>query len=91
MSKKYNEILIDARSALDTAVQTDEGSLVYNALSALAYEIEKLYVQLDYISRQSHADTADYENLKKICADRAITPKVATSVMWRFRSVHGFR
>lgn len=80
-NETYLKILSDARDEANASVQTDEGSLVYAACSALAYEIEKLYVQLDYISKQSHADTADYENLKKICADRAITPKVATSAV----------
>lgn len=80
-NETYLKILSDARNEIDTSVQTDEGSLVYAACSALAYEIEKLYVQLDYIVQQSHADTADYENLTKICANRAIFPKMATSAV----------
>lgn len=59
-------------------VQKDDGSLVYNALSACAYEVERLYVQMDYIMEQSHASTADYDHLKLIAADRGLTPNEAT-------------
>lgn len=60
-------------------VQTGEGYLTYKALSALAYELQKLYIQLDYISRQSHADTADLDELVEIAKDRGIYQKKATS------------
>ena len=77
-NETYLKILSDARGEIDTSVQTDEGSLVYAACSVLAYEIEKLYIQLDYISRQSHADTADLDELIEIAKDRGIYQKKAT-------------
>ena len=45
----------------------------------MAYEIEKLYIQLDYIIEQSHAGTADLEHLEMIALDRAIVRKEATN------------
>ena len=47
--KTYASILSDAQKETGAGVQTGEGWLVGNALSALAYEAEKLYIQMDYI------------------------------------------
>lgn len=77
--KTYSSILQDALQEIGAGVQTGEGYLTYNALSALAYELQKLYIQLDYISRQSHADTADLDELVEIAKDRGIYQKKATS------------
>lgn len=77
--KTYKSILADTKEYIGGEVIKSEGSLVHNALSALAYEIEKLYIQMDYIIKQSHADTADIEHLEMIARDRAIIRKKATN------------
>ena len=77
--KTYKSILADTKSDIGDEVIKVEGSLVHNALSALAYEIEKLYIQLDYIVEQSHAGTADLEHLEMIALDRGILRKEATN------------
>lgn len=77
-SKTYDAILEDALSEVSDNIQKSEGSLVYNALSVLAFEVEKAYNALDYVVAQSHADTADLENLELIAADRAIVRETAT-------------
>ena len=77
--KTYNSLLQDALHDVSGGVQTGEGYLVYNALSALAYEMEKLYIQMDYINRQSHADTADLDELVLIAKDRGIYQKKASN------------
>ena len=77
--KTYNALLQDALHDVGGGVQTGEGYLVYNALSALAYEMEKLYIQMDYINRQSHADTADLDELVLIAKDRGIYQKKASN------------
>lgn len=76
--RTFEAILSDAKKEAGTGVQTGEGTLVYNALAVLAYEMQKLYIQLDYVYRQSHADTADLEELVKITQDRGIYRKAAT-------------
>lgn len=78
-SKTYSALLQDALNEIRAGVQTGEGYLVYNAISALAYELEKIYIQLDYIMDQSHADTADLEELIEIAKDRGIYQKKATN------------
>ena len=77
--KTYKSILADAKNDIGDEVIKVEGSLVHNALSALAYEIEKLYIQLDYIIEQSHAGTADIEHLEMIALDRGIVRKESTN------------
>ena len=74
----YTSILERARASVSGDISTQEGSLVYNALSALALEAERLYTEMAYIKEQSHADTADMEHLKLITADRGITAREAT-------------
>lgn len=77
--KTYKSILADTKDDIGDEIIKSEGSLVHNALSALAYEIEKLYIQMDYIIEQSHAGTADIEHLEMIALDRAIVRKEATN------------
>ena len=76
--KNYKSILADMKAYIGDEIVKSEGSLVHNALSALAYEIEKLYIQMDFIIEQSHAGTADIEHLEMIALDRAIVRKEAT-------------
>lgn len=75
----YAALLADAKSYIGDGVQKGEGSLVFNALSVLAYELEKLYMQANYILNQTYADTADFEHLQKIAANRAIYRREATA------------
>lgn len=77
-NETYTAILARERGNISDGVQKNEGSLVFNALSALAYELEKIYIQMDYIAEQAHAATADYEHLKLIASDRGLTPREAT-------------
>ena len=77
--KNYKSILADMKKYIGDEIVKSEGSLVHNALSALAYEIEKLYIQMDFIIEQSHAGTADIEHLEMIALDRAIVRKEATN------------
>ena len=75
----YAALLADAKSHIGDGVQKGEGSLVYNALSVLAFELEKLYIQANYILNQGYADSADFEHLQAITANRAIYRKPATA------------
>ena len=76
--KNYKSILVDMKKYIGDEIVKSEGSLVHNALSASAYEFEKLYIQLGYIVEQSHAGTADLEHLEMIALDRGILRKEAT-------------
>ena len=77
--RTHDTILDDSIESLSgTDVDKSEGSLVYNALSAMGYEHEKLYVQLDFLLGNIFAQDADYEHLCKRVAERGIYPRAAT-------------
>lgn len=77
--KTYETILSGAKKEVGSGVNVGEGYLVYNALSALAYEAERIYIQMDYIINQSHAETADLDGLIDIAKDRSVYHKTATN------------
>ncbi len=77
--KTYEALLAAAKADIGDGVQKGEGSLVFNALSALAFELERLYIEADYILDQCFADTADLEGLIRIAANRGITRGSATN------------
>lgn len=78
MSKTYAEILTDAQNNISDNILKGEGSLVYNVLSAAAFEEEALYQQAEYILDQLDPETADYEYLVILAKQRGITPDEAT-------------
>ena len=82
----HDYLLEDAKQYVGGGVQKGEGSLVYNALSSLAYELEKLYIEANYIINQMFADTADYEHLVEHAANVGLTPKAATSATVAIRA-----
>ena len=76
--RTYQALLAEGKAQISDNILKSEGSLVHNALSALAYELEKFYIQADYLLEQLDPATADYDNLVKLCAQRGIYPKSAT-------------
>ena len=79
--KTQSALLNEMLAQVSSNVSKYEGTLVYNALSALAYEMERLYIQADYILAQIDVTTADFDSLKKIAAGRGIYPKSATNAI----------
>jgi len=55
-----------------------EGSVVYDALSPAAIEMQILYLELDNILNEVYGDTATREYLIRRAAERGITPHSAT-------------
>lgn len=77
-SKTYDSIMQDLLSHVTGNISKEEGSIIYSALSPVAYELEKDYIQMDVIIKESFADTQSYEYLKKRAAERGIYPEGAT-------------
>ena len=74
--RTYQALLAEGKAQISDNILKSEGSLVHNALSALAYELEKFYIQADYLLEQLNPATADYDNLVKIYApQRGIYPQ----------------
>lgn len=60
-----------------------EGSVIWDALSPAALELEFLYMCLDYTLNQSFADTQEREYLIRRAEERGIYPKAATKAVLR--------
>lgn len=58
-----------------------EGSVIWDALSPAALELEFLYMCLEYTLNQGFADTAEREFLIRRCAERGIIPYEASSAI----------
>lgn len=56
-------------------------ALIYDTHSATAIELENLYIELEYLIKNSYGDTAAREYLILLCKDRGITPEEATSAV----------
>ncbi len=79
----FNRLLEEGKAQISDDILKGEGSLVHNALAVMAFELEKLYIQADYIMRQADPARADYENLVTLAAARAIFPEEATCAQVR--------
>lgn len=53
-------------------------SIIYDTHSATAIELQNLYIELEYLMKNSFGDTAAREYLILLCKDRGITPDPAT-------------
>jgi uncharacterized phage protein gp47/JayE len=58
-----------------------EGSVIYDALSPAAIELQLLYIELDNILTEAYGDTASRDYLVLRCAERGITPYEATNAV----------
>lgn len=76
--RTYEALLAEGKAQISDNILKNEGSLVHNALSVIAYELERFYIQADYLLDQIDPASADYENLVKLCAQRGIYPEDAT-------------
>lgn len=76
--RTYQALLTEGKNQISDDILKNEGSLVHNALSILAYELERLYIEVDYALDQLNPEEADYDSLVKHCAQRGIYPSAAT-------------
>lgn len=82
-NQTFDAILRRALARVPEDVDKREGSIIYDALAPAAMELANLYAQLGYTINQAFADTADRENLVRICAERGIAPRPATKAVLR--------
>lgn len=76
--RTYENLLAAGKKQVSDNVLKTEGSLVHNAISAMAYELEKWYIQADWVMRQSDPAQADFANLITLAAARAVYLNEAT-------------
>ena len=58
-------------------------ALIYDTVGAAAVELAILYVEIEYLIKNSYGDTAAREYLALLCRDRGITPEKATKAVLR--------
>lgn len=56
-------------------------SLIYDAHSAAAIELQNLYIELEYLIKNSYGDTAAREYLIMLAKDRGLSPEPATKAV----------
>ncbi len=58
-----------------------EGSLIYDALSPAALELEAVYIELERLIKESYGDTASREYLIMRCKERGIVPEPSSKAV----------
>ena len=79
--KTYAALLAEGLGQVRDDILKSEGSLVYNAMSVIAYELARLYIQADYMLDQIDPETADYEHLVMLCARKNIYPDASDAIL----------
>lgn len=74
----YESILESMLASIPDSYDKREGSIIYDALSPAALELNNLYMALDSMFNESFGDTASREYLVRLCAERGITPSAAS-------------
>ncbi len=79
----YDEILARMLEKVSDNFDKREGSVIFDALSPTAVELQTLYTELNTLIAESYGDSASREFLIKRCAERGITPHEATKAILR--------
>ena len=74
----YEAILDRMLSRISEGLDKRPSSLIYDAHSPAAIEFQTLYIELEYLVKNSYGDTAAREFLVRIAKDRGLIPEPAT-------------
>ena len=77
----YDTIMQRMLDQIPDDMDKREGSVIWDALSPAALELELAYIALDYTLMQGFADTQEREYLIRRCAERGIAPEAATKAI----------
>lgn len=76
-NKTYAKLLADMLSHVPEDLNKREGSLIRTSLAAAAWAIEGLYLDMEYIQKQSFGETATTQYLDYIAEEAGLTRKAA--------------
>lgn len=80
--KMTKEVILDRMlNRISDSLDKREGSVIWDALSPAALELESVYFALDSILNETFADTANREYLKRRAAERGLIPEPATNAV----------
>lgn len=68
---------------IDSTIDVNEGSLIYNALAPAAWELAQAYISMDVVLNNISLDTASGEYLTSLCNQNGIQRKLATKSLRR--------
>ena len=71
-----DEVIDDMEDGKD--VDVEEGSLAYNNMSAAAYEVEKLYREIDAHNTNLDPEQADFDGMVLLAKQRYLSPRQPT-------------
>lgn len=74
----YEVILQRMLNAVPTNVDKREGSIIYDALSPCAIELQNMYIELDIILKETYGATASRDYLILRAMERGLTPYEAS-------------
>lgn len=77
----YEVILERMLNRVSDKFDKREGSVIFDAHSPTAIELQILYIELDTILREAYGDTASRDFLIRRCKERGITPYEATKAV----------
>ena len=78
MSKTYEEIMAEMMAEMPDDVNTEEGSLIYNACAKQALQLEEAYLSMQIVEDNMYTDTQDEEHLIQNGKDKGVDIKEAT-------------
>lgn len=77
----YDEIMERMLSNVPDSYDKREGSIIWDALSPAAIELNNLYMEFESMLNESYGDTATREYLIRLCAERGISPYSASQAV----------
>lgn len=77
----YDEILERMIARVPDKFDKREGSVIFDALSPVAVEVQNSYIELNRLIAESYADSASREYLILRCKERGIAPYEATNAV----------
>ena len=78
----YENLMRETLDRVSQAYDKRDGSMIYNAIAALCFEVAMLYGALDFVFDATYIDTAPREYLIKRAADRSLYPRPAKSAIY---------
>lgn len=80
--RDYKTLMDETLARVSNIFDKRDGSMIYNAVAALMFEVSMLYGALDFVIGATYIDSAPREYLIKRAADRSIVPNPATHAVF---------
>ena len=79
----YENLLANAMARVSSTFDKREGSMVYNGVAPSMAELAQLYIGLDFVFTATYIATAPRDYLIERAKDRGLSPKAASTAVFR--------